>query len=158
MPWRREWLPTQVFFPGKSHGQKELGKLQSMGSQESDTTKQKPPPPPPRYRKEGKWATFHLRNLTTLFQPDVQGRSQQWCLLVVCALDMTWWHWNFASIVFFQKNDSSSLIIMIGWHHQLHGHEFEQTVGDSRGQGSLACCNPCSCKVSGMTEQLSNKL
>ena len=28
---------------------------------------------------------------------------------------------------------------MVGWHHQLNGHEFEQTVGDSEGQGSLAC-------------------
>ena len=27
------------------------------------------------------------------------------------------------------------------------GHEFEQTPGDSEGQGSLACCSPCDCKV-----------
>ena len=31
---------------------------------------------------------------------------------------------------------------MIGWHHRLNGHEFEQTPGDSEGQGSLACCSP----------------
>ena len=31
---------------------------------------------------------------------------------------------------------------MVGWHHWLHGHEFEQTPGDSEGQGSLACCSP----------------
>ena len=31
---------------------------------------------------------------------------------------------------------------MVGWHHQLNGHEFEQTPGDSEGQGSLACCSP----------------
>ena len=36
---------------------------------------------------------------------------------------------------------------MIGWHHRLNGHEFEQTVGDSKGQGSLACFNPCSRRV-----------
>ena len=30
---------------------------------------------------------------------------------------------------------------MVGWHHQLNGHEFEQTLGDSEGQGSLACCS-----------------
>ena len=30
----------------------------------------------------------------------------------------------------------------VGWHHQLSGHEFEQTPGDSEGQGSLACCSP----------------
>ena len=31
---------------------------------------------------------------------------------------------------------------MVGWHHQLSGHEFEQTPGDSEGQGSLACRSP----------------
>ena len=31
---------------------------------------------------------------------------------------------------------------MVGWHHQLDGHEFEQTLGDGEGQGSLACCSP----------------
>ena len=29
---------------------------------------------------------------------------------------------------------------MVGWHHQLNGHDFEQTPGDSEGQESLACC------------------
>ena len=31
---------------------------------------------------------------------------------------------------------------LVGWHHWLIGHEFEQTPGDSEGQGSLVCCNP----------------
>ena len=31
---------------------------------------------------------------------------------------------------------------MIGWHHQLDGHNFEKTPGDSEGQGSLVCCSP----------------
>ena len=31
---------------------------------------------------------------------------------------------------------------MVGCHHQLNGHEFEQTLGDDEGQGSLACCSP----------------
>ena len=35
---------------------------------------------------------------------------------------------------------------MVGWHHQLNGHECEQTLGDSEGQGSLACCSPWACK------------
>ena len=30
---------------------------------------------------------------------------------------------------------------MVGWHHQLNGHEFEQALGDGEGQGSLACCH-----------------
>ena len=31
---------------------------------------------------------------------------------------------------------------MVGQHHRLYGHEFEQDPGDSEGQGGLACCNP----------------
>ena len=35
---------------------------------------------------------------------------------------------------------------IVGWHHWLNGHEFEQAPGDSEGQGSLACCSPWGCK------------
>ena len=31
---------------------------------------------------------------------------------------------------------------MVGWHHRLDGHEFEQALGVDDGQGSLACCSP----------------
>ena len=40
---------------------------------------------------------------------------------------------------------------MVGWHHQLNGYEFEQTPGDSEGQGSMACCNPWGHKELDMT-------
>ena len=43
---------------------------------------------------------------------------------------------------------------MIGWHHQLDGHEFEQALGVGDRQGSLACCSPRGHKESDMTEQL----
>ena len=45
---------------------------------------------------------------------------------------------------------------MVGWHHRLNGHKFEQTLGDGQGQGSLACCNPWGCKESDTTEQLTH--
>ena len=45
---------------------------------------------------------------------------------------------------------------MVGWHHQLNGHDFEQTPGDGDGKGSLACCSPWGCKELDMTEQLNN--
>ena len=45
---------------------------------------------------------------------------------------------------------------MVGWHHRLNGHEFEQTPGDKEGQGSLVCCNPWGCKEMDTTEQLNN--
>ena len=35
---------------------------------------------------------------------------------------------------------------MVGWHHQLNGHEFEQTPGNGEEQGSLVCFNPWGCK------------
>ena len=44
----------------------------------------------------------------------------------------------------------------VGWHHQLNGYEFEQIQGDSKGQGSLACCSPGGQKEPDTTERLNN--
>ena len=43
---------------------------------------------------------------------------------------------------------------MVGWHHQLDGHEFEQAPGVGDRQRGLACCSPWGRKESDMTEQL----
>ena len=43
---------------------------------------------------------------------------------------------------------------MVGWHHWLSGHEFEQALGVGDGQESLACCSPLGLKESDVTEQL----
>ena len=43
---------------------------------------------------------------------------------------------------------------MVGWHHQLDGHEFEQTPGVGDGQGGLECCSPWAHKELAMTWQL----
>ena len=45
---------------------------------------------------------------------------------------------------------------MVGWHHQLRGHELEQTLGDSEGQETPVCCSPWGCKESDKTQQLNN--
>ena len=45
---------------------------------------------------------------------------------------------------------------MVGWHHQLNGHEFEQPLGDGEGQGSLVSCSPWGRKESDTTERLNN--
>ena len=45
---------------------------------------------------------------------------------------------------------------MVGWHHQLDGHEFEQTLGDSEGQGNLVYYGLQGCKKSDTTERLNN--
>ena len=41
-------------------------------------------------------------------------------------------------------------------HHQLNGHDFEQTLGDGEGQRNLVCCSPWGRKESDMTWQLNN--
>ena len=43
---------------------------------------------------------------------------------------------------------------MVGWHHHLDVHEFEQTPGVGDGQGSLVCCHPWGRKKSDTMEQL----
>ena len=45
---------------------------------------------------------------------------------------------------------------MVGWHHRLNGHESEQTLEDSEGQGILACCSPWGHKESDTTEGLND--
>ena len=42
----------------------------------------------------------------------------------------------------------------VGWHHRLNGRDLEQNLGDSEGQGSLACYSTWGCKEIDITEQL----
>ena len=43
---------------------------------------------------------------------------------------------------------------MVGWHHRLHGYEFEQALAYGDGQGGLACCNPWGHKELDVIERL----
>ena len=45
---------------------------------------------------------------------------------------------------------------MVGWHHQINGHELEQAPGNSEGRGSLACCSPCSHRELDTTQRPNN--
>ena len=47
---------------------------------------------------------------------------------------------------------------MVGWHHRLGGHEFEQAPGVGDGLGSLGCCGPRGHKESDTTERMNNNL
>ena len=47
---------------------------------------------------------------------------------------------------------------MVGWHHQIHGHKFEQALRNVDGQGSLACCSLWGHKELDMTEQLNHHI
>ena len=45
---------------------------------------------------------------------------------------------------------------MLGWHHRLDGHDFEQALGVGDGQGGLACCSPWGRKESNVTERVND--
>ena len=45
---------------------------------------------------------------------------------------------------------------MVGWHHRLNGHKFEQIPGDGEGRGNLVCCSPRGCKESDTTQLMNN--
>ena len=45
---------------------------------------------------------------------------------------------------------------MVGCNHRFNGHELEQSLGDSEGQGGLACCHPWGLRESDMTERVNN--
>ena len=45
---------------------------------------------------------------------------------------------------------------MVGWHHWLNAHEFEQALGDGKGQGGLACCSPSGHSQTDTTKLLNN--
>ena len=47
---------------------------------------------------------------------------------------------------------------MVGWPHEINGHEFEQALGVGDGQGGLVCYSPWGHKESDTTERLNNNL
>ena len=55
-----------------------------------------------------------------------------------------------------QKEKGAKEDEMVTWHHWFNGREFEQILGNSEGQGSLACNSPWGCKESDTTYQLNN--
>ena len=58
------------------------------------------------------------------------------------------WHWERL------KEKGTTEDAMVGWHHRLDGHGFEQALGAGDGQGSLECCSPWGSKELDMTERL----
>ena len=57
-----------------------------------------------------------------------------------------------------QKEKGTTDDEMVGWHHQLNGHKFEEALGYCERQGSLACCSQWGCKYLDSTEWLNNNI
>ena len=55
-----------------------------------------------------------------------------------------------------QEENGATEDEMVGWYHRFNGHEFEQTLGDSEGQGSLVCCSAWGHKELDTAEQMNN--
>ena len=75
---------------------------------------------------------------------------------ILCPPDVkNWLIWKYpdAGKDWRQEEKGTTDVEMIGWHHQLNGHEFEQSWGVGDGQESLACCSPRGCKELDMTER-----
>ena len=70
----------------------------------------------------------------------------------------SWLHWKDpdAGKDWRQEEKEMTEDEMVGWHYCLNGHEFEQSQGDSEGQGGLGCCSPWGHKESDITEWLNN--
>jgi len=73
-----------------------------------------------------------------------------------CCKELTNWKRPWCWERLRQKEKVATEDEMVGWHHWVNGHEFEQTLGDGEGQGGLACCSPWGCRFRHvwMTEQL----
>ena len=77
--------------------------------------------------------------------------------MVIAAMNLketSYIYLQFCLSLILQKSKWTTENEMVGWHHQLDGHAFEQALGVSDGQESLACCSPWGSKDSDMTEQL----
>ena len=53
-----------------------------------------------------------------------------------------------------QEMENTTEDEMIGWHHRINRHEFEQALGIDDGQGCMVCCSPWGHRESDMTERL----
>ena len=86
--------------------------------------------------------------------------AEYWCwrsnTLTSWCEELTHWKRPDAGKDWRQEEKRTTEDEMVGLHHRLNGYEFEQTLWDGGGQGSLECCSPWSCKELDTTEQLNN--
>ena len=82
--------------------------------------------------------------------------SWSWCsnTLATWCKELIHWKWSWFWERLKAWGEGLTEDDIMGWHHQLDGHEFEQALGVGDGQGSLACCSPWGCKGLNTTEWL----
>ena len=130
-PWTRDWQPTLVFLPGKYHGQKSLVVYTHMGLQK-ETAKLSSKVAVP-YHFTFPWVISESSCCSTslpafgvsVFLNLADARNQ---LIGKDPGGGKDWH---------QEEKGETGNEMVGWHYWLNGHKFEQTQGDSEGQGRV---------------------
>ena len=177
MHWRREWQPTPVFLPGESQGQGSLVGCRLWGRAEWDKTEVTQQQ---WYNKCDimKLSTEELMFWTVVFEKTLKSPlkckeikpvnpkgNQSWMFIgrtdaeapILWPPDAKYWligKDHDAGKDWRQEEKGTTEDEMVGWHHQLDGHEFEEAPGIGDGQRSLACCSPWSHKESHTTEPL----
>ena len=102
--------------------------------------------------------TARIYNQSTLKKSVLNIHWKDWCwswnfnTLATWFKELTHWkiHWCSERLKVEEKGTTEDE--MVGWHHQLDVHEFEQVLEDGDRQGGLVCCIPCSHKESDITE------
>ena len=86
-------------------------------------------------------------------EPTCQRRRPKKCWFAPWVKKIPWRRaWQLTPVFLLEESQDEIVV----WHHWVNGHELEQTLGDSEGEGCLACCSPWSCKELDTTEQLKN--
>ena len=145
-PCRRKWQPTPVFLLGKSHWQRSLtGYIHGVT----------------KFRRDWACACVHTHTHT-------HTHIHRIILIELSSGHIILWPPDAKSWLTGKDPDAGKDLRaggeggkgekdeMVGWHHWLNGHEFEQTPGDSEGWESLAWCNLWGHEESDTTEWLSN--
>ena len=149
MPWRRKWLPTPVFLPGKSHAQWSLAgyspRCHKCWRQLSMHLCR-----PCLHKRNKNHNPFQKISFLQLYYAGKLTYAQPLRVSLVRAWFISAPHWTSAGAGedWGQEERGATEGEMVGWHHCLNGHEFEQVPGDSEGQGRLACCSSWGCKES----------
>ena len=154
--WRRDRLPTPVFlgFPRGSVGKESTWMWEtwiwSLGWED-----------PLEKGKATQFSILTWRIPWTVWSMGSQRDGHDWATFTfTSALNIHWkdWRWSSNTLATWCQEPTHQKRLkswerlkaggegltdaeMVGWHHQLNGHEFEQTLGVGEGQGSLACCS-----------------
>ena len=150
MQWRRKWQPSPAYLPGQSQGRESLVGCRLWGHTElakTDETQQQQQHVQIVVLEKTLESPLDCKEIN----PVHPNGNQSWRIDAEAEAPIFWppdgKNWLIgkdpdAGTDWRQEEKGTTEDEMVGWHHQLDGHEFEQTPGDGEGQGSLAYCCP----------------